>query len=222
MKVWSRIPLLLLVPLTVHAQVQKMQDRHAVHALHDDQKAYIAALEDPNRESYQKPNEVLDALAIKPGETLADIGSGSGYFTLRLSNAAGVSGKVYAVDVSQDMIDYLKQRIRERGANNVIPVLAAPDDPRLADASIDRIFICDTWHHIDNHRHYLELLKKALRPGGQIIMIDFQKRELPVGPPLEMKIAREDLIRQMESSGFSLAQEHSFLPYQYFLVFLLR
>ena len=222
MQLLRKTALLLFVPLIVCAQDQVQRDRHAIHALHTDPKAYIAALEDPSRESYQKPNEVLDALAIKPGEVVADIGSGSGYFTLRLSNSAGVSGKVYAVDVSPDMIDHLKQRIRERGAKNVTPVLAAPDDPGLADASIDRIFICDTWHHIDNQSHYLSLLKKALRPGGQIIMIDFQKRELPVGPPVEMKIAREDLIPQMEASGFSLAQEHTFLPYQYFLVFVLR
>jgi arsenite methyltransferase len=213
---------LLLIPFVVCAQDQVKRDQQAIHALHDDPKAYIAALEDPNRENYQKPNAVLDALALKPGEVVADIGAGSGYFTIRFSNALKESGKVYAVDVSQDMIDYLNRRIQETGARNVTTVMAAADDPRLPDASVDRIFICDTWHHIENHPQYLARLKKVLRAGGQIIMIDFQKRELPVGPPLDMKIARDDLIQQMESSGFRLAQEHTFLPYQYFLVFLVR
>ena len=213
---------LLLIPFVVFAQNPVKCDQHAMHALHDDPKAYIAALEDPNRENYQKPNEVLDVLALKPGEVVADIGAGSGYFTVRFSNALKESGKVYAVDVSQDMIDYLNRRIQETNARNVTTVMAAPDDPRLPDASVDRIFICDTWHHIENRSQYLARLKKALRAGGQIIMIDFQKRDLPVGPPIEMKIAREDLIREMESAGYHLVQEHTFLPYQYFLVFMVR
>ena len=213
---------LLLIPFVVFAQNPAKHDQHAMHALHDDPKAYIAALEDPNRENYQKPNDVLDALALKPGEVVADIGAGSGYFTVRFSNALKESGKVYAVDVSQDMIDYMNRRFQETNARNVTTVMAAADDPRLPDASVDRIFICDTWHHIENRPQYLARLKKALRAGGQIIMIDFQKRELPVGPPIDMKIAREDLIQQMESSGFRLVQEHTFLPYQYFLVFMVR
>lgn len=102
---------------------------------------------------------------------------------------------------------------------NVTAILADADDPLLADASIDRFFFSDSWHHIENQSKYLSLIKKMLKPGGEIIMIDFHKKELPVGPPMQMKIAREDLIRQMESNGFRLTKEHTFLPYQYFLVF---
>ena len=213
---------LLLIPFVVFAQNPAKHDQHAMHALHDDPKAYIAALEDPNRENYQKPNDVLDALALKPGEVVADIGAGSGYFTVRFSNALKESGRVYAVDVSQDMIDYMNRRFQETNARNVTTIMSAADDPRLPDSSVDRIFICDTWHHIENRSQYITRLKKALRAGGQIIMIDFQKRDLPVGPPIDMKIAREDLIQEMESSGFRLVQEHTFLPYQYFLVFMVR
>jgi len=217
-----KISLLLLIPVVVFAQDPAKSSQHVMHSLHNDPKAYIAALEDPNRENYQKPNDVLDALALKPGEVVADIGAGSGYFTVRFSNALKESGKVYAVDVSQDMIDYMNRRFQETNARNVTTVMAAADDPRLPDASVDRIFICDTWHHIENRPQYLARLRKALRASGQIIMIDFQKRELPVGPPLDMKIAREDLIQQMESSGFRFVQEQTFLPYQYFLVFMVR
>ncbi len=117
------------------------------------------------------------------------------------------------------MIIHINRAIRDTGVANVTTILAPPDDPLLADGSIDRFFICDTWHHIENQAKYLELMKKMLKPNGQVVMIDFQKRELPVGPPVGMKIAKEDLIAQLRANGFELVKEHTFLPYQYFLVF---
>jgi arsenite methyltransferase len=192
---------------------------HEMHRLHKDPKAYIAMLDDPARDSYQKPHEVITALNLKEGEAIADIGAGSGYFTLRLANHVGGAGRVYAVDASPEMIVHLNRRIRDLRLTNVITMLTAPDDPLLAHSSIDRFFICDTWHHIENHDRYLALLKKTLKPGGQVVMIDFKKTNTPVGPPQEMRIDREDLMKEMEKNGFHLAVEHTFLPYQYFLVF---
>jgi ubiquinone/menaquinone biosynthesis C-methylase UbiE len=177
------------------------------------------ALEDPERDEYQKPHEVLSALKIKSGEVIADIGAGTGYFTFRLAHFVGDKGKVYAVDVSPDMIRHINRRIRDTKSVNVVSILAEPDDPLLPDRSVNRIFICDVWHHVENQAKYLSLMNKMLKPGGEVVMIDFQKKELPFGPPLQMKVAREDLIRQMESSGFRLSKEHTFLQYQYFLVF---
>lgn len=190
-----------------------------MHRLHRDPKAYIAMLEDPKRDEYQKPHEVLTALGLKPGETIADIGSGSGYFTLRFAAHVGDKGRVFAVDVDPEMIRHLNRRVRDAGVRNVQTVLAEPDDPLLPDASVDRFVVVDTWHHVEKPLDYLAHMKRMLKPGGQVVMIDFQKRELPLGPPLGMKIAREDLVRQMEAHGFRLAKEHTFLPYQYFLVF---
>jgi ubiquinone/menaquinone biosynthesis C-methylase UbiE len=134
----------------------------------------------------------------------------------------GETGRVYAVDVSPDMIRALNHRLRDAGVRNVVPVLSEPGDPLLPDASIDRFVIVDTWHHVEGRPAYLALLKRMLKPGGQVVHIDFQKRDLPIGPPLEMKVSREDLIRQMEAAGFELGAEHAFLPYQYFLVFTVR
>ncbi len=193
-----------------------------MHQRHSDPQAYVAFLEDPARDAYQKPDQVLRALALREGEVVADIGAGSGYFTVRFARAVGERGRVYAVDISPEMIRYLNHRIRDEGLHNVVTVLSDPDDPLLPDASIDRFVIVDTWHHIEDKTRYLSLLKRMLKPGGQIVHIDFQKRDLPIGPPLAMKIAREDLVRQMEGAGFRLAAEHMFLPYQYFLVFSLR
>ena len=208
--------------LVVLAQDSKPRDMHEMHRLHQDPKAYIAMLDDPARDAYQKPHEVITALGLKPGEVVADIGAGSGYFTFRLARHVGNAGCVYAVDVSPDMIVHLNRRIRDLPVKNVVSILSAPDDPLLADASIDRFFICDTWHHIENHASYLTLMKKMLKPGGQVVMIEFKKAETPVGPPMEMRIDRTDLLREMEANGFKLAAEHTFLPYQYFLVFSVK
>jgi arsenite methyltransferase len=193
-----------------------------LHGLHQDSKAYIAFLEDPQRDAYQKPQEVVAALDLKEGEVIADIGAGSGYFSLRFAHHVGERGRVYAVDINPDMIRYLNRRIRDLNLRNVVTILAEPDDPLLPDASIDLFFLCDTWHHIERQTDYLALMKRMLRQGGSVAMVDFQKRPLPIGPPIEMKIAREDLLRQMESNGFRLVREHTFLPYQYFLVFALK
>jgi ubiquinone/menaquinone biosynthesis C-methylase UbiE len=193
-----------------------------MHELHSDPKSYIGTLEDPKRDAYQKPHEVLSALNIKPGEVIADIGAGSGYFTFRLSHFVGDKGKIYAVDVSPDMVRHVNRRIRETKATNVVTILADNDDPLLADQSVNRFFICDVWHHVENQTKYLSLMKKMLKPGGEIVMIDFHKKDLPFGPPMQMKIAREDLIKQVEVNGFKLSKEHTFLPHQYFLVFAPR
>jgi ubiquinone/menaquinone biosynthesis C-methylase UbiE len=212
--------ILVLLPVAGAAQDALPRDQHQMHQLHQDPKSYIGALEDPQRDAYQKPHEVLSALRLKPGETIADIGAGSGYFTFRLSHFVGEKGKIYAVDVSPDMILYINRRVRDLKVNNVISILADPDDPLLPDRSVNRFFFSESWHHIENQTKYLSLMKRMLKPGGEIVMIDFHKKEIPVGPPLEMRIAREDLIKLMEQNGFRLAKEHTFLPYQYFLVFM--
>jgi ubiquinone/menaquinone biosynthesis C-methylase UbiE len=205
--------------VTVYAQDGAKRDQLQMHQLHNDPKAYRNALEDPKRDEYQKPHEVVTVLKIKPGEVIADIGAGTGYFTFRLAHFVGDKGKVYAIDVSPDMIRHINRRIRETKTANVVSILSEPDDPLLPDGSVNRIFICDVWHHVENQKKYLALMKKILKPGGEIVMIDFHKKDLPFGPPVQMKIAREDLIKQLESSGFRLSNEHTFLPYQYFLVF---
>jgi arsenite methyltransferase len=197
---------------------QAPRDQHDAHRLHQDPAAYIAALEDPARDAYQKPHQVLEALAVKKGEVIADIGAGSGYFTVRLSHHVGPTGRVYAVDISAEMIRHLHQRVRDMGLPNVSPILGRPDDPLLPEA-VDRILFVNVWHHIENQSDYLTLMKKHLKLAGQVVMIDFHKRDLPVGPPAGMKIAREDLLKQMLAHGFQLEKEHTFLPYQYFLVF---
>ena len=152
-----------IVPVTAQAP----RDQHEAHQLHQDPKAYIAALDDPRRDAYQKPHEVLEALGIKAGEIIADIGAGSGYFTVRVAHHVGPTGRVYAVDISPDMIQHLQQRVRDMKLPNVSPILARPDDPLLPQP-VDRFLIVDVWHHVENQSAYLAKMKERLKPGGQI------------------------------------------------------
>jgi len=210
--------LVLSLGAVVFAQNMKPRPPEELHRLHQDPKAYVAFLEDPERDAYQKPHEVMTALDLQPGEVIADIGSGSGYFTLRLAAHVGDGGRVYGVDIDPEMVRHLNRRVRDASLRNVRVLLADPDDPLLPEP-VDRFLIVDTWHHIGDQAKYLALMRKMLKPGGQVVMIDFQKKELSWGPPLAMKIARENLIQQMEANGFQLVKEHTFLPYQHFLVF---
>jgi ubiquinone/menaquinone biosynthesis C-methylase UbiE len=181
--------------------------------------AYIKVLEDPGRDEWQRPDVVVDRLDLRQGDEVADIGAGSGYFTVRLARVVGPQGKVYAVDIDQKLLDYINARAEKEHLDNIQTILADPKDPNLGSASVDMIFICDTLHHIEHRNAYYQLLLRALRPSGRLVNIDFQKRSLPVGPPVEMKIDRKACIKEVEAAGFHLLRDIQFLKYQYFLIF---
>jgi ubiquinone/menaquinone biosynthesis C-methylase UbiE len=191
----------------------------AQHARPESHSEYIQFLEDPKRAEWQKPAEVLAKLSLKPGETVADLGAGSGYFTLLFAKAVGPQGKVYAIDVLPEMLDCIRDRAQADGVKNIQLVQAQPHDPELPPASVEMIFICDTLHHISSRPAYYPLLAKALRPGGRLVNVDFYKKPLPVGPPPEMKIDKHDMIEEAKAAGFYVVQDFDFLPYQYFLIF---
>jgi arsenite methyltransferase len=214
---WLVLPSLLLAQNT-----PKQKTAEEIQKIHQDAKTYISLLENPQRDEEQKPHEVITALSIKSGEAIADIGAGSGYFAFRFARHVGDNGRVYAVDISPDMILHMNRYISEAKLNNVITVLSAEDNPLLPAVGIDRFFICNTWHHIQKQENYIGLMKKMLKPGGQVVILDYKKEELPVGPPPEMKIGRGEVVQQFESNGFKLTGEHTFLPYQYFLIFVPR
>jgi len=208
---------LLVLPVRAAAQAKPMT-MEEMHKLHQDPKAYMAMLDDPARDAWQKPHEVVMALGLKEGEAVADIGAGTGYFSFRFAHHVGATGRVYAVDISPDMVLHMNRQIRDLGLDNVRTILAPPDDPLLADRSVDRFFFCESWHHIADHEKYLSEMKRMLRPGGQVIVIDYRK-DASAGPPAAMRVARADVVHEFETHGYRLAAEHTFLPYQYFLVF---
>jgi arsenite methyltransferase len=186
---------------------------HQHHAPHDAAE-YARVLNDPSREAWQKPHDVVMALDLKPTDVVADIGAGTGYFARRFARHVA---KVYAVDIDQKLLEMAK-----RGAPpNLEAILATPDDPKLPPSSVDVIFICDVLHHIENRPAYYEKLSAALKPGGRVVNIDFYKdKEIPVGPPKSMKLSEDQVISEFQSAGFRVARKHDFLPYQYFLEFV--
>ena len=216
----SRLILVALAATAVFAQKPHHQEPGGHHRHHDrSAHEWVEILERKDRDAWQKPDEVVAALGLDSGDVVADIGAGSGYFSVRLARAVGSTGKVYAVDIQQDLIDHLGKRAAEEGLANVVPTLAAPDDPSLPSGAVDLIFICDVVHHIENRQAYYAKLAAVLAPGGKIAIVDFHKRDLPVGPDIAMKIASEDMIAELAEAGFQLETSHDFLPYQYFLVF---
>jgi len=195
-----------------------MHDHHDRHGNPEDLDAYIAKLTGPDREAWQRPDEVVAALGVEVGQTVADIGAGPGYFTLRLARAVGTRGRVFAVEVAVDLIRRLWRRIDEAGLGNVTPLLARDADSLLPPASCDRILVVDTFHHFPDGVAYLRRLAGALKPGGILANVDFHRRETPVGPPLEHRVAREDFLAAADQAGLAVVEEQDFLPYQYFVL----
>jgi predicted methyltransferase len=172
--------------------------------------------DDPKRDAWQKPHEIIQALALKPDAVIADIGSGTGYFSARFANMLP-KGRVYGVDTEPDMVKYLSERAQREGLKNIIAIAGAPDDPRLPEKA-DLIILVDVYHHIGNREQYFSRLQKSLKPGGRLAVIDF-RMDSPEGPPKSARIEPARVKTELEAAGYTLAQEHTFLPNQYFLVF---
>ena len=183
----------------------------------DDAQKWAKVFDDPQRDAWQKPHQVIQAFELKPDAVIADIGAGTGYFTLRFAHMVP-QGRVYGVDTEPSMLQHLTQRAQRAGLKNIVAVPAAADDPRLPEAA-DLIVFVDVYHHIGNRTGYFDKLRKALRPGGRIAIIDF-RLDSPVGPPVSARIAPERVKSEVESAGYRLSQSHAFLPNQYFLVFV--
>jgi ubiquinone/menaquinone biosynthesis C-methylase UbiE len=177
---------------------------------------WAQVFDDPKRDVWQKPHEVIQALALKPDDVIADIGSGTGYFAVRLARMVP-KGRIYGVDVEPDMVKYLAERAKREERCNLIAIAGAPDDPRLPEKA-DVILMVDVYHHIESRASYLRKLQASLKPGGRLAIIDF-RLDSPEGPPRAARIAPERVIAELKGTGYALAREHRFLPNQYFLVF---
>ncbi len=173
--------------------------------------------DDPSRDAWQKPEIVVAAMQIAPGMTIADIGAGTGYFEPHLSRAVGPNGRVLALDTEPDMVRYLSERAAREQLANVDARKVAPDDPGLPVASVDRVLIVDTWHHIANRAAYASLLAAALKPGGEVIIVDF-RRDAQRGPPPEHRIAPEEVARELSAGGLAAHVTDTGLPEQYVVV----
>jgi SAM-dependent methyltransferase len=180
--------------------------------------AYIAAQEEPGRDRWQKPDQVLKALAIRSGQTICDIGAGPGYFALRAARLVGPRGRVFAVDVEPKILNALRARIETSGIENITPVLGLGGNPLLPAATCDLILIVDSYHHFQDRPRYLRRLVAALAPAGRVANIDFHKRATPLGPPMEHRLAREEFLRDAAAAALDVEQEPTFLENQYFVI----
>ncbi len=180
---------------------------------------WSSVFDDPARDAWQKPSELVAALGLARGDIVADLGAGTGYLSSRLAAAVGAEGTVLAVETEPNLVVHLRQRAEREKTPNVVPVLASASEPRLPVGLVDLILVVDAYHHLDDRRTYLRALRRFLRPNGRVAIVDWQKRELPVGPDLDHKLPREQVLEEMRASGYRLAAEHAMLPYQYFLVF---
>jgi ubiquinone/menaquinone biosynthesis C-methylase UbiE len=179
------------------------------------------AYEGVNRDDWQQPQKVIAALKIPAGAIVVDLGAGGGYFTFRLAEAAGPTGKVYAVDIDQDMIDLIAKSAKEKAVGNIELTLAKPNDPMLPKTGADLIFTSNTYHHIDNRIVYFTKLRESLRPGGRVAIIDFDRRAWLEGL-LRHYTPSEFIKREMEQAGYVLQQEFDFLDRQSFLIFKVK
>jgi cyclopropane fatty-acyl-phospholipid synthase-like methyltransferase len=211
---FGTVLLALFVTLSLPAQAQ--HGEQPMHGHFDDAERWAKVFDDPERDAWQKPDEVLRALALAPDATVADIGSGTGYFAVRLARALP-KGRVFGADLAHDMVHYLNQRAAKEKLPNLSSHLAAPDDPKLPSA-VDLVLLVDTYHHIGARERYFAKLRASLRAGGRVAVIDFRP-DAPSGPPRRDRVAPEQVKAEMARAGYRLAAEHGFLPNQYFLVF---
>lgn len=172
--------------------------------------------DDPARDAWQKPHDVIQALALAPDAVVADVGAGTGYFAVRLANMLP-AGRVYAVDVEPDMVRYLTERAKREKRENMVAIAGLPDDPKLP-GKVDLVLMVNVFHHVDDRTRYFRRLGAALKTGGRVAIIDYTP-ESPQGPPKSTRIAAGRVVAEMKEAGYALAQEHRFLPNQYFLVF---
>ena len=208
------VRILILLSLFAGAAGAQSPSTHQ-HSFGDAEK-WSHVFDDPKRDAWQKPHEVIQALALRPDAVVADIGSGTGYFAVRLASMLS-KGRVYGVDVEPDMVKYLAERAKREKRVNLVAVAGAPDDPRLPEKT-DLILLVDVFHHIDERERYFRRLQASLKPGGRIAIIDF-RLDSPEGPPPAARIAPEKVIAEMKAAGYALAKQHGFLPNQYFLLF---
>lgn len=210
-----RLALALLLGTGLAGGAQAQHAGHDNHRFKDAQK-WAQVFDDPARDVWQKPHDVISALKLAPDAAIGDIGAGTGYFAARFAHMAP-KGRVYAVDLEPDMVAHLGERAKKESLANLTPVLGAADTPKIP-APVDLVVLVDVYHHIGAREQYFGKLRESLKAGGRVAIIDF-RMDASMGPGQAMRIAPERVKAEMTAAGYALAEEYGFLPQQYFLVF---
>jgi SAM-dependent methyltransferase len=186
------------------------------HHEFEDAERWARVFDDPKRDEWQKPHEVIEALALKSDAIVADVGAGTGYFSVRLARMLP-GAKIYAADIEPAMVQHLAARAKRDGLPNMHAVQSALDDARLPE-KVDLVLFVDVYHHIDDRSRYFGRLKESLKPGGRVAVIDFTL-DSDVGPPPRARVSPERVRSELARAGYKLADDLTFLPNQYFLIF---
>ncbi len=187
------------------------------HRNPEDFARYLGKLENPERAAWQKPDRVVELLGLEAGDVACDVGAGPGYLALRMARAVGPAGAVYAIDVDPRMIEAVSRRSEEAGIRNLHPILSDARKGALPPRRCQVILVVNAFHHFPDGAAYLKKLAGRLSAGGRIVVVDFHRRKLPVGPPPDHKVSRADVAAAARRAGLEVARERRFLPYQYFL-----
>lgn len=199
-----------------HGQTPEGRLGHMDHTF-DDPARHAKEFDDPSREAWQMPGRVIEALALKPGQKVADIGAGTGYFSMRLA-ASPAQPTVFAVDLEPKMVAHLTARAAAEKRANVVAVQATATSPNLPEP-MDVVLVVDTYHHIPNRPVYFAGVREKLRPGGRLAIVDFRKGAPGGGPPDDFRFTPAQISQELATAGFVLDAQHDFLPRQHFLVY---
>ncbi len=192
------------------------EESHHLEHRFEDPARYAQSFDDPAREEWQMPQRVIETLAIQPGQLVADIGAGTGYFTTRLASWTDAA-IVYAVDIEPAMLDWIRGRAENEALENVAVVRGTRERTNLPEP-VDVVLVVATYHHIPNRAAYFTRLRQELKPSGRVAIVDFTK-DSPTGPPVEFRFTADEITRELTDAGFALESQYDFLPRQHFLVF---
>lgn len=200
-----------------HGQHGTSTHGQGMHHDFSDVERYAERFEGPDRIAWQRPEHVVSLLQIRPGMTVVDLGAGTGFFEPYLAAAVGPDGRVLALDVEPAMVSHISQRVEEEGLGPVEARLVPYDDPELEAASVDRVLIVNTWHHIDDRALYAGKLKEALTENGRVYVVDFE-RDSPHGPPARHRLTAREVVAELEGGGLQATPIEEELPHQYIVV----
>jgi len=177
---------------------------------------HVTVLEAEDRKVWQNPNEILNAVELRSDSVAADLGCGSGYFTVPLARKVK---KVYGIDVQGEMLNFLKDKIRKHGIKNIDPMLSKPDEIPLEDESVDFLMSVNTLHEFGDRNKMIYEMRRVLKKGGQLLIVDFKMEETGFGPPVNIRVSKTGAVKLFEARGFRLRKVKE-LPYHYLLVFV--
>ena len=182
-------------------------------------------LADPTRDEKQRPRDIVDAMGLKPGNKVADVGTGVGFMLPYLSHAVGEKGVVYAEDISNDFLDKAKLKMRAQGLNNVAFVLGTDNDPKLPADTLEGVLLLEVYHHFDYPQEMLGHIRDSLLSDGRLVIADYYKRPdaMPGGRAMEhIRLDEDDVIKEVEANGFKLASKHELVPKQMYMAIFVK